>query len=79
MAKNQAPGTHTTVEPKDVLAVLGKHMLADGEHLVVDLHRSHGPCIRDQATGREYLDFYSYFASQPIGHNHPKLRTPAFL
>jgi len=79
MARNPAPGTHTTVAPKDVLAVIGKHMLADGEHLVVDLRRSHGPHIRDETTGREYLDFYSYFASQPIGHNHPKLRTPAFL
>ncbi len=73
------PGSYTTVDPKDVLATIGRHMLADGEHLVVDLRKSHGPYLRDEATGREYLDFYSYFASQPVGHNHPMLHTPAFL
>jgi L-lysine 6-transaminase len=35
--------------------------------------------LRDAATGREYVDFYAYFASQPVGHNHPKLREPEFL
>jgi L-lysine 6-transaminase len=68
-----------TVNPADVHSTLARYMLADGEHLVVDLQGSHGPHIRDAATGREYLDYYAYFASQPIGHNHPKLRTPQFL
>ena len=68
-----------TVHPKDVHATIGKHMLADGEHLIIDLAGSHGPYLRDEATGREYLDFYAYFASMPIGHNHPKLREPWFV
>ena len=55
-----------TVHPKDVHATIGKHMLADGEHLIIDLAGSHGPYLRDEATGREYLDFYAYFASMPI-------------
>ena len=67
------------IAPQDVHATLGRHMLADGEHLVVDLAGSHGPYLRDEATGREYLDFYAYFASQPVGHNHPKMREPWFL
>lgn len=79
MPKTFDPGTNTIVPPQDVLATIGRYMLADGEHLIVDLKRSHGPYLRDAATGREYLDFYSYFASQPVSHNHPKLRTPAFL
>jgi len=78
MSKSHMPASKTIVPPAEVLATIGRHMLADGEHLVVDLKRSHGPYLRDEATGREYLDFYSYFASQPVGHNHPKLRTPAF-
>ena len=68
-----------TVHPKDVHATIGKHMLADGEHLIIDLAGSHGPYLRDEATGREYLDFYAYFASMPIGHNHPKLLEPWFV
>lgn len=79
MPKTFDPGTNTIVPPQDVLATIGRYMLADGEHLIVDLKRSHGPYLRDAATGREYLDFYSYFASQPVSHNHPKLRTSAFL
>jgi L-lysine 6-transaminase len=68
-----------TIQPKEVHAAIGRHMLADGEHLIVDLAGSHGPYLRDEATGREYLDFYAYFASQPVGHNHPKMREPWFV
>src|SRR5512139_1642640 len=73
------PDSVITVAPQDVHATIGRYMLADGEHLVIDLARSHGPYLRDQATGREYLDFYAYFASQPVGHNHPKLVEPWFM
>ncbi len=79
MPKLQDSGTHISIPPQDVLPTISRYMLADGEHLIVDLKGSHGPYLRDAATGREYLDFYSYFASQPIGHNHPKMRTPGFL
>ncbi|MCX6028732.1 MAG: L-lysine 6-transaminase [Chloroflexi bacterium] len=67
------------VSPREVHRTIGKYMLADGEHLVIDLQGSHGPYLRDAATGREYLDFYAYFASQPVSHNHPKLRAPEFM
>lgn len=76
---DRGPGLPVLVNPADVHTVIGRYMLADGEHLVVDLLGSHGPYLRDAATGREYLDYYAYFASQPVGHNHPKLRTPEFL
>ncbi len=32
----------------------------------------------DALEGKEYLDCYSYFASLPIGHNHPKMADPEF-
>ncbi|MGQ9526068.1 MAG: hypothetical protein ACUVTZ_14705, partial [Armatimonadota bacterium] len=67
------------VHPRAVHATIGKYMLADGEHIIVDLQNSHGSYLRDAITGREYIDFYTYFATQPIGHNHPKLRDPQFL
>ncbi len=68
-----------TIEPKDVRATIAKYMLADGEHLVVDLKGSHGAYLRDALSGREYLDFYAYFASQPVAHNHPRLCEPGFV
>jgi L-lysine 6-transaminase len=67
------------ISPADVRSTIARYMLADGEHLVVDLQGSHDSHIRDAVTGREYLDYYAYFASQPVGHNHPLLRMPQFL
>lgn len=53
------------------LDVLSKHMLRDGMNLVLDFEGSHGNYLRDLSTGKEYLDFFSFFASLPIGFNHP--------
>jgi len=57
---------------------LSKHMLATGEDIVIDLERSHGSYIYDSLENREYIDFFTYFASIPIGHNHPKMKDPVF-
>ena len=54
-------------------------MLVDGFELVLDLQKSHGSFIHDSATGKEYLDFFTFVASVPVGMNHPKLKTPEFL
>jgi L-lysine 6-transaminase len=50
----------------------------DGFHLVIDLEKSHGPYIVDALEGREYLDCYGYFATLPVGHNHPKMSDEGF-
>ncbi len=62
-----------SVEPQAIHSTLGQHILTDGFHLAIDLEKSHGSWIHDAVTGREMLDFYSYFATLPIGHNHPSL------
>ncbi len=67
------------INPNDVHAVIGKHMLVDALDLVVDLQHSHGSWIRDARTGRDVLDMTSFFASIAVGINHPKLTEPAFL
>jgi L-lysine 6-transaminase len=59
------------IAPSDVHDTLRRHMLVDGYPLVVDLERSHGSWVTDAVTGRELLDFFSFFASNPIGLNHP--------
>ncbi|MEM7582062.1 MAG: L-lysine 6-transaminase [Acidobacteriota bacterium] len=66
--------TSFMVEPGSIHSTLGKHILVDGFHVAIDLEKSHGSWIHDAVTGREMLDFYSYFATLPIGHNHPALR-----
>ncbi|HET9442289.1 MAG TPA: aminotransferase class III-fold pyridoxal phosphate-dependent enzyme, partial [Acidimicrobiales bacterium] len=57
----------------DVHAVLGRHLLVDGFHLVVDLEASSGSWIVDARDGRRYLDCYTSFASAPLGTNAPEL------
>ncbi len=60
-----------TISPTEVHDTLRRHMLVDGYPMVVDLERSKGSIVRDARTGKEYLDFFSFFASNPIGLNHP--------
>lgn len=66
------------VTPDKVHPILSKNMLADGFEIVFDVQKSHGARIVDSLTGREFLDFFTFFASSPIGMNHPKLTTPEF-
>ena len=67
------------IEPKNVHTTIGKHMLADGMNIVLDLEKSHGTYIHDSLSGRDYLDFFSFFASAPVGHNNPKLVNAEFM
>ena len=57
---------------------LEKHMLVDGFDLVVDLKKSDGNFIYDARTGKRFLDFFTFFASGPVGLNHPAMQTDAF-
>ena len=65
--------TPITFDSEDIHRVLGQYILTDGFHIAIDLKKSHGSWIVDAVSGREILDFYSYFATLPIGHNHPAL------
>lgn len=67
--------TYFRIPADKVLSTLRQHILVDGFHVVIDLEKSHGSWMRDAATGRDILDFYAYFASLPVGHNHPRLTT----
>jgi L-lysine 6-transaminase len=66
------------IEPQNVLPVLSKHILVDGFDIIVDLEKSHGSYLVDARDGRKYLDFFTFFATLPIGLNHPGLLTPQF-
>ena len=67
------------MKPADVHKIISRNMLADGYSILFDLEKSHGIYFVDQITGREYLDFFTFFASNAVGYNHPKLKDPAFL
>ena len=67
------------LKPADVHSVLEKHMLVDGFDLVFDLERSQGSHVYDSCKGRRFVDFFSFFATNPVGINHPKMRDPDFM
>src|SRR5262245_27231060 len=71
-------GESVHVTPDNVHEVLRRSMLADGFPIVFDLQKSRGAWIVDAKTGKMYFDFFSFFASAPIGFNHPRLVTPEF-
>ncbi|MBD3367321.1 MAG: L-lysine 6-transaminase [Candidatus Eisenbacteria bacterium] len=68
-----------TITPDKVHETLGSHMLADGFDIVLDLEKSRGARIHDSRSGKDFLDFFTCFASSPIGFNHPKLTTQEFI
>jgi L-lysine 6-transaminase len=68
----------TQIHPGDVLSTLNRHILADGYKFVYDHKASQGSWLADAVTGKRYLDMFSFFASAPVGYNHPALRDPAF-
>lgn len=79
--KMEKPTTNSPIKilPADVHETLNRHMLADGFKIVVDLEKSRGSYVYDSRTNRSFLDFFSFFASNALGMNHPKLTTPEFL
>ncbi len=70
--------TTTQISAREAREVLGRHLLLDGFDLVVDLDRSHGCYLVDARNGKEYLDFFTYLASNALGMNHPRPREDAF-
>ncbi len=62
-----------TTNPNEVHNTLSKHILADGFDIIYDMEKSHGVYIHDSKHNRELLDFFTCFASVPLGYNHPKM------
>ncbi len=65
-------------EPQHVHATLDRYILADGLDIVFDYGKSQGCRLHDSKSGVDYLDLFSFFASQPIGFNHPKMMAEDF-
>lgn len=61
------------IEPKNVRSTLKKHLLIDGYDIVLDLQKSRGLYLHDSITDTKYLDFFTFFASNPLGMNHERM------
>lgn len=67
------------VKPAEVHDILSQHMLVDGFDVTLDLHNSTGSYVYDSKREKNYIDFFTFVASNPLGMNHPKLRTDEFI
>lgn len=59
------------ISAKEVLPILQRVILTDGFKFTLDLEKSKGSYVYDSINNRKVLDFFSYFATNPLGHNHP--------
>lgn len=73
-----ASSTLSSLSPADVHQTLQRHLFADGYDIVLDLERSQGSYLHDAKSGRRLLDFMTFFGSNPLGFNHPKMKDPEF-
>ncbi|MCH8209404.1 MAG: L-lysine 6-transaminase [Nitrospinae bacterium] len=64
--------------PKEAVSVLSKYMLQSPPYTVVDFEQSHGAYFHDALSGKDFLDFYTFFGSLPLGFNHPKMADEEF-
>jgi len=68
-----------SIDAAQVHQVLGRRILADGMDMVLDLEKSEGPYLYDSKHNKNYLDFFTFFASNPLGMNHPMMKDPNFI
>ena len=67
------------INPSEVHKAIGKYMIVDGFDFVYDIKKSKGARIYDSKNNRYLLDCFSFFATAPLGCNHPKLSNPEFI
>ena len=73
LSSNNCDMYKLSVSPSRVNETLRKHILADGFDLTFDMEKSNGVHIHDSKHSRTLLDFFTCFASVPLGYNHPKM------
>jgi L-lysine 6-transaminase len=63
-----------SIRPDNVREILSKHMLTKGMMpMVLDMDASRGVHLKDAQSGRTYVDLFGFYASNPLGMNHPQM------
>jgi L-lysine 6-transaminase len=69
----EAVSSHS-IQPSQVREVLSRHLLTKGMMpLVLDMDESRGVRLHDENSGRTFIDLFGFYASSPLGMNHPKM------
>lgn len=67
------------IPAQKVHEVLSRNLLVDGYDLVLDLDKSKGGYLYDSRENKSFLDFFSFFATNSVGMNHPKMKDSDYL
>ena len=67
------------IQADQVRHIISRFMVADGLDLVLDLEKSRGARLFDAKRQEFFLDFFSFFATNPLGFNHPGLASDEFV
>jgi L-lysine 6-transaminase len=78
LAKENYKSKHI-VPPQEVIGELKNYMLVDGFDIVLDYDNSQHSYFFDARNGKRYTDFFTCFASVPVGMNHPKMLEDSFV
>ncbi|PSQ97739.1 MAG: L-lysine 6-transaminase [Bacteroidetes bacterium SW_9_63_38] len=69
----EAVSSHS-IAPSRIREVLSRHLLTKGMMpLVLDMDESRGVHLHDENSGRTFIDLFGFYASSPLGMNHPKM------
>lgn len=66
------------VQAKDVISQISNHQIGDGMPIVLDNYSSNGMLL-DKLNNKKYYDFFTCFASLPLGYNHSKMIEDDFI
>lgn len=66
------------ITPETAAEFVSRYMLPDRFKIVLDLERSSGNVLVDARTDKQFIDCFGFVASNPLGHNHPKMRERSF-
>ncbi len=67
------------VSPQKAWDMINRYLVPGGYDLILDIKKSKGLKLHDLKKDRMFLDFFGFFASSPLGMNHPKLFDKEFL
>ena len=61
------------IRAEQVGEVMARHLLTAGIDVVVDFEKSQGAQLYDCKSNQYFLDFFSFYATNPLGFNHPRM------
>jgi len=62
------------LQPHQVQDLLSRHILTKGMMpMVLDVEASQGVRLHDEKADRTFIDLFGFYASSPLGMNHPKM------